>query len=86
MFWRLREFFKDKTKDDMVIIRGFIEPIVRAAICKQEESNSNEKDEASLLDHLVNVTDGMQFPFVSAPSHNFPFLDMKIIVDEVLNM
>lgn len=42
----------------MIIIRGFIEPIVRAAMRKRDECKANEKNETSLLDHLVNVTDG----------------------------
>ena len=58
MFWRFSEFFKDKTKDDMVIIKGYIEPIVKAAIDKRGEGDFAQGREVSLLDHLVNVTDG----------------------------
>lgn len=59
MFWRLKEFFKDKTKDDMVVIKGFIDPIVKAAMRKRGEVDPSQKDEQCLLEHLLNVTDGM---------------------------
>ncbi|KIJ34660.1 hypothetical protein M422DRAFT_181873 [Sphaerobolus stellatus SS14] len=68
MFWRLREFFKDSTVDDMIVIKAFIEPIVKAAI-EKKEATEGKMEEVTLLDHLVNETD-----------------DMKIIVDEVLNI
>ncbi|KAF8577258.1 cytochrome P450 [Ramaria rubella] len=59
MFWRLKEFFRDKTKDNMVIIRGFIDPIVEAAMRKRNNRSGIDKHEVSLLDHLVNVTDDL---------------------------
>jgi len=86
MFWRLREFFKDKTDDDMVVIRGFIEPIVEAAISKRSEDVSNEGKEVTLLDHLVNVTDSESLCFTLDIYSPVSPSDKKIIVDEVLNM
>ncbi|KAF8522182.1 cytochrome P450 [Hysterangium stoloniferum] len=60
MFWRLTEFFRDKTKEDMAIIKGYIEPIVKAAIDKRGGGNSTKGKEVILLDHLVNVTDDLK--------------------------
>lgn len=42
----------------MVIIKGFIEPIVQTALKKKEEGASTQGKEVTLLDHLVNMTDG----------------------------
>lgn len=69
IFWRLKEFFKDETKDDMVVIRGFIEPIVQAAIRKK--GGNADGNEPSLLHHLVHVMDGTQ---LSAYQTAFSFL------------
>ena len=86
-FWRLREFFKDKTDDDMVILRAFIEPIVKGTMQKQGKESVTEKESHSLLEYLVKVTDGtLYFPAPSDCLAHPPTVDMKLIVDEVLNM
>jgi len=67
--WPLTEFWKDKVKEQMVVINGFIDPILRAAIERKRASGTGDKatvDEKerevkegeSLLDHLINYTDG----------------------------
>lgn len=73
--WPLTEFWKDKVSEQMVVINGFIEPILRTAVERKklsspEESKTSEKnfpdkdrevkDGESLLDHLINYTEGEQ--------------------------
>ncbi|KZS95587.1 cytochrome P450 monooxygenase pc-1 [Sistotremastrum niveocremeum HHB9708] len=83
LLWPLGEIFKDKTADDMKVIRAFIKPIVQQAIAQKKEnakleSSSNTehasgKDEVAegetMLSHLVKSTE-----------------DEKILMDETLNM
>ena len=73
--WPLLEIFGDKTRKPMKIVDGFIQPIVKEALAKKRAGKLNEKkrEEASahleegetLLDHLVQVTEGqITSPFV----------------------
>lgn len=65
--WPLREFWKDKVKVQRDIINKFIDPILAEAIAKKrfmKEASSMQngerevKDGETLLDHLVNYTEG----------------------------
>lgn len=67
--WPLAEFWKDKVREQMVVIDGFITPILAAAVKRKQESDANGlsekvvgdrevKDGESLLDHLINYTSG----------------------------
>lgn len=82
--WPLAEIFKDKMKEPMAEINSFIEPIVKSAINKREQGGAKDKD--TFLGHLLDVTDGVY------PEHSFlagisvALADMKIIVDETLNL
>ncbi|KAF8632403.1 hypothetical protein AX17_004844 [Amanita inopinata Kibby_2008] len=82
--WPLREFWKDKVAEKMVVVNGFIEPILAEAIRKKKERETAEgvtgekksgavdrevKDGESLLDHLTNYTD-----------------DQTVLRDEILNI
>lgn len=58
ILWPLFEIFKDRTKDDMDQVKSFIEPIVRDAMNKRAGGEKAEKADDSLLQHLLNVTDG----------------------------
>lgn len=53
VLWPLFETFKDRTSDDMRVVRGLIEPIVR----QRMENGSGDKQD-SLLDHLLGVSQG----------------------------
>ncbi|KAF8585830.1 cytochrome P450 [Ramaria rubella] len=56
--WPLPEIFGDKMKTPMEEIKGFIDPIVRNAMKKQEFGGI--KDEETLLGHLLDVTKDMK--------------------------
>lgn len=57
--WPLASFWKDELKDHMRVVHAFIDPIVAAAIDKKKRSTIVvEKDEETLLENLVNSTEG----------------------------
>jgi hypothetical protein len=68
--WPLAEFWVDKLEKPMSIVRGFLDPILEEAVAKkramapQEGEKTNElgdrqvQEGETLLDHLVNYTDG----------------------------
>ena len=63
--WRLFEFWKDQTAVHMDVINAFIDPILREAIEKKRTlpkriENKEIDDGETLLDHLINYTDGEQ--------------------------
>ena len=64
--WPLAEFWKDKTQIHMETINSFIDPILKEAVSKRKnrpiESQKKEiRDEDTLLDHLINYTEGRYF-------------------------
>lgn len=73
--WPLAEFWTDKTEKHMTIIHDFIDPILKEAVAKKRNATaSGEKtgevglrddrevlDGETLLDHLVNYTEGRYF-------------------------
>ncbi|THU98298.1 cytochrome P450 [Dendrothele bispora CBS 962.96] len=52
LVWPLMEMWKDKTKEPMDVVGGWIERIVR-----EEEEKMREEEGETLLDHLVEMTD-----------------------------
>jgi hypothetical protein len=76
--WPLREFWSDKLAGPMSVVRGFLDPILKEAVAKKrakgqtsigddkknEEGDREVQEGESLLDHLVNYTDGMSFLFM----------------------
>lgn len=60
--WPLAEFWKDKAKEHMNVLRGFVDPIIKEAIEKKRANDGMGKaeleDSDTLLDNLVNHTDG----------------------------
>ncbi|KAG1763958.1 cytochrome P450 [Suillus occidentalis] len=58
--WPLFEIFRDSTAAPMRIVNSFIDPILKEAIAKKQSHASGEKDvendDATLLDHLVQMT------------------------------
>ena len=61
--WRLSEFWKDKTKDDMNTIFEYIDPIIKEALAKKMAKTAVDTNKLldmpkTLLDHLVEQTDG----------------------------
>ncbi|KAF5337344.1 hypothetical protein D9611_002957 [Ephemerocybe angulata] len=77
LHWPLSEFWVDRVKEYMVIIGGFIDPILEAALARnqgkeklgQGEKDREVDDNESLLDHLIHYTD-----------------DPKVLRDETLNI
>lgn len=62
VLWPLFEIFKERTADDVKVIRGYIEPIVRDAMRKRAEGVESKDD--SLLQHLLTVTQGKPTLFI----------------------
>ena len=59
--WRLVEFWEDKVATQMQITNQFIDPLIHAALQKKRDSKGVyevEKGDETLLDHLVQKTDG----------------------------
>lgn len=81
--WPLFEIFKERTEKDMKVVRGVIEPIVWEAMRKREQGNMDEKDN-SLLQHLLDVTQGSVSETTSLLSTHENFVDRKLIVDQTL--
>ena len=60
--WPLFEFWNDKMKKPMRVVHDFIDPIVAAAISRKKEemlSPSLDRDDETLLENLVNSTEGL---------------------------
>ena len=58
--WQLLEFFRDKTDEHMAVIDMFVEPVICEAIARKKTGGCQAKpgDDDTLLDHLVNYTEG----------------------------
>lgn len=59
--WRLVEFWEDKVATQMGITNEFIDPLIHAALQKKRDAKGvyeTNKDDGTLLDHLVQQTDG----------------------------
>ena len=59
--WRLAEFWEDTVKTQMGITNEFIDPLVHAALQKKRDAKGareTNKDDGTLLDHLVQQADG----------------------------
>ncbi|KAG8728330.1 hypothetical protein FRC12_021836, partial [Ceratobasidium sp. 428] len=71
--WSYIEMFWDRTSEDMRVIHGYVEPILREKLEKKKRGelkiDKEGEEEATLLDHLVQHTD-----------------DEKIIMDELINI
>jgi len=60
-FWPLTEFWEDTVTTQREITHEFIDPIIHAALEKKNASNGGHemsKEGVTLLDHLVQQTDG----------------------------
>jgi hypothetical protein len=88
--WPLVEFWEDKVKREMKNVHKFIEPIIEVALENKKNSvktNADEGSEATLLEHLIEVTDGKcccLFVFAQKSCIGLP--DPMIIRDEILNI
>ena len=63
-FWPLVEFWKDTVTAERNITDKFINPLIKAALRKKKDTNGAcelDKEEGTLLDHLVHQTDGAIF-------------------------
>lgn len=76
--WRLFEFWEDKVATQMGITNEFIDPLVHGALQKKRDAKEAckvDKDDETLLDHLVNQTDGakdfMPSPVIVLKGHRF---------------
>jgi len=99
--WPIAEFWKDKVLEQMKVINRFIEPIMRAAVARKQAQRWDAKEEASLekerevkdgeslLDHLINYTEGAhhrRYFERSYPDLHPAHLDETVLRDEILNI
>lgn len=62
--WPLIEFWKDKTKEKIKPVHEVLEPIMKEGVRRVKAAKENLKegekpeDSETLLDHLINYTDG----------------------------
>jgi hypothetical protein len=90
--WPLAEIWKDKTKDTMKVINGYIDPILSEALAKKggvkkSPVGVDDHDGETLLDHLVEQTDGEHTFRKSWNVFRRPMimiLDPVILRDEIL--
>ena len=93
--WRLFEFWGDNVKKHMHICHEYIDPILEEALSKKKalredglvsEKNEEEPVKAeTLLDHLVNYTEGECSLYYLA-HHVCDFVDHVMIRDEIMNI
>jgi hypothetical protein len=70
--WPLKEFWRDKAREHVEVVHKFIDPILSEALRKKKESGDARQerkgvskgdreveDGETLLDHLINYTDGI---------------------------
>ena len=63
--WRLFEFWEDSVAKDKKITYEFTDPIIQAALEKKKAAKGMhevDRDDSTLLDHLVHQTDGTGDP------------------------
>lgn len=88
--WRLVEFWEDKVATQMGITDEFIGPLVHAALQKKKEAKGLyevDKDDETLLDHLVKQTDGTKKTHLVTRNLTLkPYADFGVIRDETLNI
>jgi len=63
-FWSLFEFWKDSVTAERTLTDKFISPLIEAALQRKKKAHGAyelNKEEGSLLDHLVHHTDGTVF-------------------------
>jgi hypothetical protein len=94
-FWPLKEFWKDDIKPHRDAVNKFIDPILAEAIAKKraikgasdaQNAGREVKDGETLLDHLVNYTEGkLPSPpnILHSPSIH---LDISVLRDETMNI
>jgi len=64
--WPLSEMWENKTEKPMELVNAYLEPIVKAALEKKKRSRDEkeqaqeeeDRDDGTLLDHLVGKTSG----------------------------
>ena len=87
--WRLAEFWEDKVKTQMGMTNEFIDPLVHAALQKKRDAKGVYEvnmDDGTLLDHLVQQTDGAKNPMSSFDIMLKGFTDFDMIRDETVNI
>ena len=87
--WRLVDFWEDTVGTQMGITDEFIGPLIYAALRKKRESKELydlDKDDETLLDHLVKQTDGTQKTHPLLRITLKGSADFGVIRDETLNI
>jgi len=97
VYWPLIEFWRDEVKTKMVVVNKFIMPILEQAVRKKKElgtldeekkvSGDREvKEGETLLDHLINYTDGKSVIVCHRGRSSDCAPDQIVLRDETLNI
>jgi len=85
--WPLGSFWRDELKQHMKVVHGYIEPIVADVLSKKRENVVPvEKDEETLLENLVNMTEGEYSSVSKDDAMLTPSPDPIILRDEIMNL
>lgn len=93
--WPLTEFWKDEVKEHRKVVNQFVDPFLHRALAnklaKEKATASNEKiedaEELTLLDHLINHTEGSwRFLFIYLGFAQQLLSDKTVLQDEVIMM
>ncbi|PFH46829.1 hypothetical protein AMATHDRAFT_68991 [Amanita thiersii Skay4041] len=86
VYWPLREFWKDKVKEKMVVVNAFIEPIMAEAVRKKKEREEVE----GVVEKKVGGNEQMDREVKDGETlleHLTNYTDDKIVLrDEILNI
>ena len=86
--WPLFEFWRDTVTAERNLTDKFVSPLIEAALLRKKHAYGVyelNKEEGSLLDHLVHQTDGTVFNF-SLASRSIVATDHDMIRDETYNI
>jgi hypothetical protein len=94
--WPLKEFWQDKVELHRKVINKFIDPILAEAIAKKQMAQGGSakkngewevKDGDTLLDHLVNYTEGKWLLFHASTFNSLVMhIDPNVLKDETMNI
>ena len=77
--WPLEEIWKDKTQKPMQVVDGYVEPIIQEALARMTPGKFDRKvasehfeEGETLLDHLVQVTEGRRIGILAETLMNVP--------------
>ena len=77
--WPLEEIWLDRTRKPMQVVDGYVEPIIQEALARMKSgkfdrkaANDHFEEGETLLDHLVQVTEGRRIGILTETLMNVP--------------